>query len=212
MGGDTIEFGIMAELRGFGVVYLRRPATATDAELRAAVERAENWAQRTGKYGLIVSVPGSGSFLSGTKFEVSKPKGRFNPRFVNLKTGELFRLPHFGKTRYVHNGSFWLRENRKKRMKHVLGPWFPLGFALDLDVVLETVYVRPAPDILVNGELIDKTVEIVENDTVSHNGAVLTYYAEPPGRPMLANFYARYTGMGWEQPGFTRAARVFTSS
>ena len=204
-----MEFGFMSELRGFGVLHLRRPPAVTDGELRAAVEKAAEWAEKRGLYGLLLSVPGSGSFLAGTGFEVSGRPARFEPRLVNLDSGEIFRLPHFGKTRYVHTGDVWLRENRRKRMKYLTGPWVPLGFALDLDATCEEVYVRPAPGVRVNGELIETSVQIVDQDTVSHGDATLTYFREPPGRPLLANYFTKYTGMGWEQPGFTRAVRLF---
>ena len=204
---DTVHTGWLKECRGFGQLHLIKGKASV---LRKAVEWAVEWAETKCVYGVLVSFPGSGAWIAGMGFAVAE-QSQFRPRLADLNKAAVMRLPHVGNAKYVHNGETWRRETLRKRPKHVWGTRPALGFELEVDGGQHSVSVQPGPNILVNGSTIKEDTELVDQDTITHRGRVLTVYMDTQGRSTLPDYYMRWTGMGWNLPGFTRAVRMFTT-
>lgn len=176
----------------------------------AAVTWAISFAERQRLYGVLVSLPGPAEWLTGMGFDVAENQ-RFRPRFVDLSAAEMLKLPHCTHARLFHNGRVWRRECTRRKTRPVWGSWPALGVNLELDGRARCVYIEPGPGLWVNGERLRHRTRLMDQDVVQRNGRLLTYQEDEPGRSALADYYMRYTGMGWDNPGFTRAVKLFTT-
>ena len=203
---DGMLVGRIACSRGFAQLSLPNTKSKTSAAVTWAIDFAKEHKQ----HGVLVSSPGPAEWLTEMGFDVAKNQ-RFRPRFVDLSAAEVLKLPHSTHARLVHTGRVWRRECHRRKMRPVWGSWPALGVQLELDGRAECVYIEPSPGVWVNGEPLKYRTRLMDQDVVQRNGRSLTYQEDEPGRSALADYYMRYTGMGWDNPRMTRAVKLFTT-
>ena len=205
---DGVVVGRIRHSRGFAQLSLK-DIDGSKKQCSAAVLWATNLAQEHNLYGELVSVPGAAAWLTGMGFSVAENQ-RFKPRFADMAAADVLNLPHCGNARLVHNGRVWRRVCNRKKGRPVWGVWPALGVHLELDGRQGRLYIEPTPGVCVNGETLNIRTRLMDQDVVQRNCQRLTYHEDEPGRSALADYYMRFTGMGWDNPGFTRAVKLLT--